>query len=102
MGLGYALYEQMLFDPASGKPLNNNFLDYKLMTTLDTPDIHAAFVETYEPTGPCGNKSLGEPPACSPAPAIRNAIFHATGVKFNHLPLTPQVLVSGFRAAGLI
>ncbi len=102
MGLGYALYEQMLFDPASGKPLNNNFLDYKLMTTLDTPDIHAAFVETYEPTGPCGNKSLGEPPACSPAPAIRNAIFHATGVKFNHLPLTPQVLVAGFRAAGLI
>lgn len=102
MGLGYALYEQMLFDPKSGKPLNNNLLDYKLMTVMDTPDIQAHFVSTVEPTGPCGNKALGEPPANSPAPAIRNAIFHATGVKCNELPLTPQRLVAQFRAAGLL
>lgn len=102
MGIGYALYEQLLFDSETGKPLNNNLLDYKLMTTMDTPDIGADFVETYEPTGPYGNKALGEPPAISPAPAIRNAILDATGVKCNQLPMTPQRLVEQFKAAGLI
>lgn len=102
MGIGYALYEQMLFDQKTGKPLNNNLLDYKLTTTLDTPEIGVDFVETYEPTGPYGNKALGEPPAISPAPAIRNAILDATGVKVNELPLSPERLFKKFQAAGLI
>jgi xanthine dehydrogenase molybdenum-binding subunit len=102
MALGYALYEQLLFDPGTGKPLNNNFLDYKLMTALDTPQIGVEFVETAEPTAPYGNKALGEPPAMSPAPAIRNAILAATGIKFNKLPLTPQRLFERFKTAGLI
>ncbi|MEL7565409.1 MAG: xanthine dehydrogenase subunit XdhA [Dehalobacterium sp.] len=102
MAIGYALYEQMLFDPKTGKPLNNNLLDYKLMTAMDTPDIRVGFVETYEPTGPYGNKALGEPPAISPAPAIRNAILDATGVKINQLPLSPQYLFEKFKEAGLI
>jgi xanthine dehydrogenase molybdenum-binding subunit len=101
MGLGYALYEQMLFDSKTGEPLNNNLLDYKLMTTMDTPNIGVGFVETYEPTGPYGNKALGEPPAISPAPAIRNAILDATGVACNDLPMYPQRLVEKFKAAGL-
>jgi xanthine dehydrogenase molybdenum-binding subunit len=102
MGIGYALYEQLLFDGKTGKPLNNNLLDYKLMTTMDTPDIGVEFVETYEPTGPYGNKALGEPPAISPAPAIRNAILDATGVKLNRVPMNPQYLVEKFKEAGLI
>lgn len=101
MGIGYALYEQMLFDPKTGKPLNNNLLDYKLMTVLDTPDLGTAFVETLEPTGPYGNKALGEPPAISPAPAIRNAIFDATGVRCYDLPMSPERLYELFSAAGL-
>ena len=102
MSLGFALYEQLLFDGKTGQPLNNNMLDYKLMTALDTPDIQAVFVETDEPTAPYGNKSLGEPPAISPAPAIRNALLDATGLAFNELPLTPQRLVARFKAEGLI
>ena len=102
MGLGYALSEQLLFDPQTGKPLNNNFRDYKLMTAMDTPTIGVDFVETYDPTGPYGNKALGEPPAISPAPAIRNAILDATGVKINELPIRPQCLFEKFKAAGLI
>ena len=90
MGIGYALSEQLLFDEVTGKPLNNNLLDYKLPTIMDTPDIGVAFVETYEPTGPFGVKSLGEPPAITPAPAIRNAVLDATGVAFNRLPMNPQ------------
>jgi xanthine dehydrogenase molybdenum-binding subunit len=102
MGLGYALLEQLLFDARTGEPLNPNFRDYKVMTAMDTPEIGVDFVETHEPTAPYGNKALGEPPAISPAPAIRNAILDATGVKLNELPMRPQSLFERFKAAGLI
>lgn len=102
MSLGYALTEELLFDEKTGKPLNNNLLDYKLPTILDTPFIGSDFVETYEPTGPYGNKSLGEPPTISPAPAIRNAVLDATGVAFNRIPMRPQIAFEKFKAAGLI
>jgi xanthine dehydrogenase molybdenum-binding subunit len=102
MALGYALLEQMLFDPQSGKPLNNNLLDYKLPTILDTPPIHAAFVETSDAAGSFGSKSLGECPVISPAPALRNAVLDATGVAFNRIPLYPQVVFEKFKETGLI
>ena len=49
-----------------------------------------------------GTKALGEPPACSGAPAIRNAILNATGVAINRNPINPQVLFAEFSKAGLI
>lgn len=101
MGLGYALSEEMLFDDAC-KPLNANLLDYKIPTAMDTPKLEALFVEVDDPTGPYGNKALGEPPAIPVAPAIRNALLHATGVSVHSLPLTPQKLIEHFRAAGLL
>lgn len=102
MGIGYGLSEQMLFDEKTGKPLNNNLLDYKLPTTMDIPDLQAEFVETYDISGPYGNKSLGEPPAISPAPAIRNAVLNATGISVNHAPITPQALFMLFKASDLL
>ena len=101
MGLGYALSEQLLYD-AKGRPLNDNLLDYKLPTSMDTPKLDVIFVEVPDPTGPFGNKALGEPPAIPVAPAIRNAVLHATGVAVDSLPLDPQKLVEHFKAAGLI
>ncbi|MEG0779712.1 MAG: xanthine dehydrogenase molybdenum-binding subunit XdhA [Oscillospiraceae bacterium] len=101
MAIGYGLSEQLLFDPKTGKPLNNNLLDYKLSTTMDHPHLEAEFVENPEPTSPFGTKALGEPPACSGAPAIRNAILQATGVAINQIPITPHVLFEHFRDAGL-
>ena len=102
MGIGYALSEQLLYDAKTGRGLNNNLLDYKLSTTLDHPHLEAQFVENPEPTSPFETKSLGEPPACSPAPAIRNAVLNATGVAINNCPLTPHVLYREFKQAGLI
>ncbi len=102
MGIGYGLSEQLLFDERTGRPLNNNLLDYKLSTAMDHPRLRALFVENPEPTSPYGTKALGEPPACSPAPAIRNAILHATGVAFRTAPMAPHVLFAGFREAGLL
>lgn len=51
-----------------------------MMTMLDTPEIKVDFVELNDPIGPYGNKALGEPPAIPCAPAIRNAVLHATGI----------------------
>ena len=101
MGLGYALSEEMKFDE-KGRLLNGNLLDYKLPTAMDHPELTALFVESDDPTGPFGNKALGEPPAIPVAPAVRNAILQATGVAVNTLPLSPQRLVEEFTKAGLI
>ena len=102
MGLGYGLTEYLLFDPKTGKMLNGNLLDYKLMTAIDTPELHAQFVETNDPTGPYGNKSLGEPPTIPVAPALRNALLNATGVAVDSIPLHPERLFFAFEQAGLI
>ena len=102
MSLGAALLEQLLVDPQTGRPLNNNLLDYKLPTNMDTPRINAAFVETFEAAGSFGAKSLGECPVISPAPAVRNAVLDATGVAFDKLPLYPQVVFEKFREAGVL
>jgi xanthine dehydrogenase molybdenum-binding subunit len=102
MGIGAALFEEMLIDPDSGRIYNNNLLDYKFPTPVDIPEIGCAFVETNEPTSGYGNKSLGEPPIISPPAAIRNALLDATGVKINTLPLSPHRLYRHFKKAGLI
>ncbi len=102
MAIGYGMSEQLLFDQKTGRPLNNNLLDYKLSTTLDHPHLEAQFVENPEPTSPFGTKSLGEPPAVSGAPAIRNAVLNATGVAVDSAPLSPHILFERFKEEGLI
>ena len=69
---------------------------------MDTPDLAVDFVETVDPSGPYGNKSLGEPPAIPVAPAIRNALLQATGIAFNSLPITPHKMIKKFKENGLI
>ena len=102
MAIGMGLTEEMLFDKRTGKPLNDNLLDYKLSTFMDHPHLEAEFVENYEPTSAFGAKALGEPPVCSPAPAIRNAILQATGVAVNDAPVNPHRMFDAFTEAGLI
>ena len=102
MSIGYGMGEQLLFDEKTGKPLNNNLLDYKLSTIMDHPHLEAQFVENFEPTSPFGTKALGEPPACSGAPAIRNAILNATGVSVDQNPVNPHILFKRFSEEGLL
>ena len=92
MGIGFGLSENLLFDSKTGRALNNNLLDYKLSTFMDHPRLRAYFVENAEPTSAFGTKSLGEPPTCSIAPAIRNAVYQATGVYVNDAPVNPHHL----------
>jgi xanthine dehydrogenase molybdenum-binding subunit len=102
MGAGWALTEEMIVDASSGIVRNNNLLDYKLPTCLDLPEMRAAFVETNEPSAAFGGKSLGEPPLLSPAPAIRNAVWDATGVRIDEIPMTSKALFRRFKEAGII
>ena len=98
---GYALSEELLYNDQC-RPLNGNLLDYKLPTAMDSPEFEAMFVEIPDPSGPFGNKALGEPPVIPVAPAVRNAVLHATGVAVNSLPLSPQKLIEHFKNAGLV
>ncbi len=100
MGIGYALTEEMLFSP-EGRTLNASLLDYKIATSLDLPDIKGFIVETIEPSGPFGVKSVGEVSMDPIAPAIANAVFNATGVRVRDLPLTPEKVLKALRGAGI-
>src|SRR5699024_636301 len=99
MGIAYGLSEGIKYNK-KGKPLNNNLLDYKVPTTMDLPELKQLFVEKEDPIGPYGNKSLGENPICSPAPAIRNAVKDAIGITVNSLPLAPQKIFEALEKEG--
>jgi putative selenate reductase molybdopterin-binding subunit len=88
-GLGYTLTEELLLDGA-GRPLNPNFLDYKIFSALDMPKLTTILVETNEPLGPFGAKSISEVPINGPAPAIANAIYNAVGIRIRKLPIRPE------------
>jgi len=100
-GLGFALTEELIYSKR-GMALNPNFLDYKLLTSLDIPEIVVKFIETYDPTGPFGAKSVAEININGPAPAIRNAVKDAAGIKLNHLPFTPEKVFNALKEKGLI
>ncbi len=87
-GIGYAMMEQIVLK--DGKVMNPNFLDYKVPSIQDVPTIKSILVETDDPEGPFGAKSVGELVLVPVAPAIANAIRDATGVRINRLPLTPE------------
>ncbi|MGQ9845266.1 MAG: xanthine dehydrogenase family protein molybdopterin-binding subunit [Caldisericia bacterium] len=99
-GLGFALTEELIYSK-KGMALNPNFFDYKILTSLDIPEIVVKFVETYEPTGPFGAKSVAEININGPAPAIRNAVLDAVGLKLNHLPFTCEKVYNALKKAGI-
>ncbi|MBL0310141.1 MAG: molybdopterin-dependent oxidoreductase [Bacteroidetes bacterium] len=88
MGIGQALSEEMKY--YNGLLLNNNFLDYKIPTSLDTPDIHTNIIESNDPEGPFGAKECGEGALHPVIPAIGNAIFDAVGVRVTKLPIKSE------------
>ncbi|MBI2910590.1 MAG: xanthine dehydrogenase family protein molybdopterin-binding subunit [Chloroflexi bacterium] len=88
-GLGYALTEESI--RRDGRILNNSFLDYKMPTALDTPQIVPVMVETGRSTyGPYGAKGVGEPSIVCPPGAIINAVYDAVGVRISETPVTPE------------
>ncbi len=87
-GIGYALYEKCLWQ--NGHLANNQMTNYIMPTSADLPPIHVTFEEVPSPHGAFGAKGIGELPMDGPAPAILNAIEHATGIAFTQIPLLPE------------
>ena len=93
-GVGQALLEQSETDPASGQFITRNYSGYLVPTSADIPDLDVLFVGGFdEEASPLGTKGLGELTAVSVAPAIANAVYHATGKRIRDLPVTVEKLL---------
>ena len=95
--MGFTFLEDMEIDDLSGVTLNASFLEHKSPTIMEYPEIEVIFADSIDPVGPFGAKSLGETPCIAPAPTIANALYHATGVRLNHLPFTPDNVLTALR-----
>ena len=88
-GIGYALYEEMIFSE-SGRVRNADLARFKMPGTLDMPPVTVLLVESYDPTGPMGAKSISEIGINAPVPTIANAIHDAVGIRLRKTPFTPE------------
>lgn len=95
-GIGYALTEEFEFGK-SGKMVNPNFLYYRIPSSRDIPEIVPIIIETYEPTGAYGAKSVAEVNINGPIPAIGNALYNATGIRIHKTPYTPEKVLKALK-----
>ena len=95
-GIGMTLHENITYDE-KGRLAENSLMQYKIPTRLDMGKLRVEFDSSYEQTGPFGAKSIGEIVINTPAPAIAQAIYHATGLRFTELPITPEKIVMGLQ-----
>jgi CO/xanthine dehydrogenase Mo-binding subunit len=91
--IGMTLYENVVWQ--NGRMANGQMTNYIMPTAADIPPIRVYFEENPYAFGPGGAKGIGELPMDGPAPAILNAIEHATGVSFNRIPLMPEAMMEG-------
>ncbi len=96
MGYGEAVMEQQVF--RKGRHKIPSLLDYKLATTLDTPEIETILVEIPDLEGPFGGKEAGQGPLNPVIPAIANAVFNAVGVRIDETPITPDKVLKALKA----
>ncbi len=92
MGMGQALSEETRYHK-NGMPMFTNMLDYRVPSIVESPPIHTYIVESIDPNGPFGAKEAGECSLSSFIPALVNAIYDATGLRYTELPVTPDRLV---------
>jgi len=96
-GIGYALYENVVWQ--EGRMVNCQMTNYIMPTSADVPRIRVFFEELPYPYGPAGAKGLGELPIDGTAPAVLNAIEHATGISLRHIPATPEAILDALESA---
>jgi len=95
-GLGFALSEDMTLD-AEGHLLTTDFIQYKIPHFKNNPVTDVIFVQTDEPSGPYGAKSVSELSIDGVAPAVADAIHNATGVWMRNLPYTPEKVLKAIK-----
>lgn len=87
MGMGEAIWEQVLFDD-KGKIINANLSEYRLPTALDMPKFTSGLVDSCDPNAPWGAKEVGEGATTPTFGSIANAIYDAAGIRITSLPMT--------------
>jgi 4-hydroxybenzoyl-CoA reductase subunit alpha len=95
MGLGQALSEEMRYH--GGLLVNSNLLDYKVPTSVDTPDMDVTIIESIDPEGPFGAKECGEGGIHPSIPAIANAVYDAIGYRVTSLPIRAEEILKGIK-----
>jgi xanthine dehydrogenase YagR molybdenum-binding subunit len=94
MGIGMALFEATRYDTRNGAPINNNLADYILTTNADAPTIDVTFLDYPDLVlNPLGARGVGEIGLAGIAPAIANAVYHATGIRVRELPIRIEDLL---------
>jgi len=97
-GIGYALTEEMLIS-RHGRVRNPTLFDYKIPAAPDLPRIRVVLVDSYEPTGPMGAKSVAEIGINAPIPTLANAIYDAVGIRLKYTPFTAERVLAALDAA---
>jgi xanthine dehydrogenase YagR molybdenum-binding subunit len=94
MGVGMGLFEETVYDPRNGHPINDNYADYIVPTCADLPEIDVTFLDIPDPLmGEYGARGIGEIGLAGVAPAITAAVYHATGVRVRELPVRIEDLL---------
>ncbi len=96
-GIGWAINEEYIYDD-EGRLLNASLLDYRMPTSLDLPMIETIMVEVPHPAHPYGVRGVGEVNIVPPAGAVANAVYQATGVRMDKLPISPANLLEAMWA----
>lgn len=97
IGLGEALTEEIVYDEATGVPLNFNFIDYKIPTMADFPDIEPVLMEVWRGAGEYGACGIGESAGTCTPRAVANAVYNAIGVRIDDNPITPDKVLEALR-----
>jgi CO/xanthine dehydrogenase Mo-binding subunit len=98
-GIGEALTEEIIYDEATGVPLNFNWIDYKIPTMADMPEVEPALLEVWRGAGEYGACGIGEGTlTCTPR-AVLNAVYNAIGVRIDDIPVKPEKVLKALGKA---
>ena len=94
MGVSYALFEERILDPETGRMLNADLEQYKLAGVRETPSVDVVILENYQGNSATDAYGIAEPANIATAPAIANAVYNAVGVRLRALPMTPAAVLA--------
>jgi xanthine dehydrogenase molybdenum-binding subunit len=100
IGMGESLYEEIIYDKRTGVPLNFNWIDYKIPTMADFPDIEPVPMEVWLGAGEYGPCGIGEVVTTNTPRAIANAVYNAIGVRIDTIPITPEKVLGALGKVG--
>ncbi len=93
-GISYALYENRILDRATGRMVNPNVEQYKIVGSMDVPEIDVTFLPVWDGVNNTHSVGIGEPATVATAAAVANAVSHAIGARIRSLPITPESVLA--------